>query len=94
MKTLRRLCVALVFAFALTIPAFGGTIDTPAAPPPPAPQSAPGEIHTPAPGQINIPGEIHTGAPGQIEIGRSETSTGDSTAQAALSLMQTMLSLF
>lgn len=47
MKTLRQLCVALVFTFALTAPTFGGIIDTPPAPPPPTPQSAPGEIQTP-----------------------------------------------
>jgi hypothetical protein len=80
MKTLRQLSVALVFAFALTIPALGGTIQTPPAPPPP------GEIQTGAPGEIQTP----PGEPGTIE---TPPAPSNSATQAALNLLQDLLGL-
>lgn len=85
MKTLRQLCVALVFTFALTTPVFGGIIDTPAAPPPPPQETTSGGIETGA------PGEIQTGAPGTIDTPPSPTA---SATEVALSLLQSVLGLF
>jgi hypothetical protein len=84
MKTLRQLCVSLVFTLALTTPAFGGLIETPPAPPPPAQQSAPGEIQNPpsAPGEISTPGGIDT-----------PPAPAASATEAALSLLQGLLGL-
>jgi hypothetical protein len=92
MKNLRRLCVALAFTFALTIPAFGGLIETPPAPPPPAQQSAPGQIETGAPGGIQTP----PGAPGEIQTpGGIETppAPAASATEVALNLLQGLLGL-
>jgi hypothetical protein len=84
MKTLRQLCVSLVFTLALTIHAFGGLIDTPPAPPPPAQQSVPGNIETPP----SAPGEIST--PGEIEMPPAPIA---SATVAAMSLLQGLLGL-
>lgn len=81
MKTLRQLCVASVFVFALAIPAFAGEIQTPLAPPPPA-QSATAQ------------GEISTGITGQEETGSSEATAADSATEIALNLLQSVLALF
>ena len=81
MKTLRQLCVASVFVFALAIPAFAGEIQTPLAPPPPA-QSATAQ------------GEISTGFTGQEETGSSEATAADSATEIALNLLQSVLTLF
>jgi hypothetical protein len=81
MKTLRQLCVASVFVFALAIPAFAGEIQIPLAPPPPA-QSATRQ------------GEIQIGVTGQIDTGSGEATVADSATEIALSLLQNVLSLF
>jgi hypothetical protein len=60
MKTLRQICMASVFTFALALPVLAGEITTMVVQPPPPPP-ADGEISTPAKA-----GEIHTGAPGEI----------------------------
>jgi hypothetical protein len=86
MKTLRQLCVAVVVIFALTIPAFGGIIDTPPAPPPPAQETTPGQIETGAPGGIQTP----PGDPGTIETPPAPTA---SATEAALSLLGSLLGL-
>jgi len=85
MKTLRQLCVASVFVFALAIPAFAGEIQTGVASPQPAPTQ-----------QAAANGEIQTGVAGQIETtgSVSEATVIDSAAQAALNLLQTVLALF
>jgi hypothetical protein len=82
MKTLRQLSVASVFLFALTMPTFAGQIETGIAPPPPPVQAATTE------------GQIETGVTttGQIETGYGEAT--DSITQAALSVIQSALSLF
>ncbi len=79
MKTLRQLIVASVFVFALAIPAFAGEIQIPLAPPAQA---------------ATTDGEIQTTRAGEIQIGRSESNASDSTADVALSLSQSVLSLF
>ena len=81
MKTLRQLCVASVFVFALTIPALAGEIQIGVAPPPPT---------QPATAQ----GEIQTTVTGQEEANSSEATAADSATEIALNLLQSMLSLF
>jgi hypothetical protein len=81
MKTLRQLCVASVFVFALASPAFAGEIQTPLAPPPPA-QS------------VTAQGEISTTVTGQEETGSSEATAADSATEIALNLLQSVLALF
>jgi len=87
MKTLRQLCVASVFVFALTIPAFAGEISTGIAPPQP-PQTSTTN------GQVAANGEISTGLTGQGETGSGEASATDSATAAVLNLLQTVLALF
>lgn len=87
MKTLRQLCVASVFVFALAIPAFAGEISTGIAPPQPAQTSATN-------GQATVNGEISTGLTGQIETGSSEATAADSATELALNLLQSVLDLF
>ena len=83
MKTLRQFCVALVFAFSLTVPALAGDIETGIAPPPPSqPQTA------------KTNGEISTGLTGQDKTGSSEATATGSATNAALNLIQSVLSLF
>jgi hypothetical protein len=84
MKTLRRLFVASAFMLALTIPALAGDIETTVTSPPPS-QSAQ---------TATMNGEIDTTVAGQTETGSSETtSTGSATTEAALNLLQSVLSL-
>jgi hypothetical protein len=83
MKTLRRLCGALVFTLALAMPAFAGQIETPLAPP-----------TAPAAPAATVEGEIQTGVTGQEETGSSEATTADSATEIALNLLQSVLSLF
>jgi hypothetical protein len=87
MKTLRQLCVASVFVFSLTFPAFAGEIQTGVAPPPPAQTST-------TSGQATTNGEIQTGLTGQEETGSGEASATDSATAAVLNLLQTVLALF
>jgi hypothetical protein len=84
MKTLRQLCVASVFVFSLTFPAFAGEIQTGVAPPPP---SQPAQTAT-------VNGEIQTGLTGQEETGSGEVSPTDSATEIALNLLQSVLALF
>jgi hypothetical protein len=87
MKNLRRLCGALVFTLALTVPAFAdGQIDTGKAPPPPPSQT---QTQT-----ATTDGQIDTGITGQAGTGSSETTSTGSAAEAALNLLQSVLSLF
>jgi len=84
MKVLRQLCVALVFTFALTLPTFAGEITTMVVPPPP---SQPAQT-------VTAEGEISTTVTGQEETGSSEATATDSATEIALSLLQSVLSLF
>jgi hypothetical protein len=83
MKTLRQLCVAAVFTFALAIPAFAGQIETTVAPPPPPPAQA-----------STADGQIETTVAGQSETDSSEATAIDSATEIALNLLQSVLSLF
>ena len=87
MKTLRQLCVASVFVFALAIPALAGEIQTGVASPQPPQKST-------TSGQATANGEIQTGVAGQIETGSGEVSATDSATAAMLNLIQTVLALF
>jgi hypothetical protein len=78
MKNIRRSCVAAVFALTLTIPTFAGGIDTGIAPPPTAPAHM-------------TQGGIETTVTGQAE---ETTAATDSVTQAALNILQSVLSLF
>jgi hypothetical protein len=79
MKTLRQLLVASAVTFVLITPAFAGQIDTMVAPPAPA-ECTEGQIETPLAGEIQTPS--------------SEATAADSATQVALSLLQSVLSLF
>jgi hypothetical protein len=84
MKTLRQLSVALVFALALTAPALAGDIETgKTQQPPPSNQTA-----------ATTDGQIEITVAGQIETGSSEATAADSATKIALSLLQSVLSLF
>jgi hypothetical protein len=83
MKNLHRLCGAVVFALAFTIPAFAGDIQTGVAPPP----SQPAQTAT-------LNGDIQTGVTGQEETGSSEATATDSATEIALNLLQSLLALF
>jgi hypothetical protein len=86
MKNLRRLSIAVAFTLALAIPAFAdGDIQTGVAPPPPS--SA--QTHA-----ATTDGDIQTGITGQAETASSETTVTESTTDAALNLLQSVLSLF
>lgn len=78
MKNLRQLSVASVFVFALAIPTFAGEIQTPLTQPP-LTQTATTE------------GWISTG---QEDVGSGGATVSGSAAEAALSLIQSVLSLF
>jgi hypothetical protein len=84
MKTLRQLCVAVVFTLALAIPAFAGVMDTGSPAPPP---SQPSQTAT-------VNGVMDTGLTGQEETGSSEATATDSATEAALNLLQSVLALF
>lgn len=87
MKTLRQLCVASVFVFALAVPALAGEISTGVASPQPAQTST-------TSGQAAANGEIQTTVTGQDETGSGEASATGSAAELALNLLQTVLALF
>jgi hypothetical protein len=83
MKTLRQLCVAVVFTLALALPAFAGVMDTGSPTPPPSqPQTA------------TVNGEIETTVTGQEETGSSEATAADSATETVLNLLQSVLALF
>lgn len=79
MKPLRRLCAAFVLTLMLALSAFAGEMTTGVTQPPP-PQQATTE------GQVDTPPLV-----GQMDT--TVTAT-DSVTQAALSLLETALSLF
>ena len=85
MKSLRQLCVAVVFTLALAIPAFAGVMDTGSPAPPPSAQPAQ---------TATVNGEMQIGLTGQEETGSGEVSATDSATEIALNLLQSVLSLF
>lgn len=84
MKSLRQLCVALMFTFVLTLPSFAGEITTMIVPPPP---TQPAQTAT-------ANGDIETGVTEQAEMGSREATATDSATEIALNLLQSVLSLF
>jgi hypothetical protein len=84
MKTLRQICVVVVFTLALTTSAFAGEIEIGKMSPPP---SQPTQAAT-------TQGDIQTGVTGQEETGSGEVSATDSATEIALNLLQSVLSLF
>ena len=82
MKTLRQLFAVIVLTFMLALSSYAGDIHTTDAPPEPA--SAPATTE----------GQIEIGRSGDIHTGDSDGATaGDAVAEAALSLLQGVLSL-
>jgi hypothetical protein len=84
MKTFQRFCAAVVLTLALALSAFAGDIGTP------------GAMATPLPlressttGEILLPGATATG-----EISTPGASALDPATETALSLLQSLLSLF
>ena len=80
MKKLKQLSLATALTFMLATYAFGGIIDTPAVPPPPPP-----------------PDSSSAMAPGIIDTPRATQGPGlasDSVTEVALSLLQSVLSVF
>ena len=84
MKTLRQLCVVVVFTLALAVPTFAGEMDTGS--PAPLP-SQPAQTAT-------VNGEMPIGLTGQEETGSGEVSATDSATEAVLNLLQSVLALF
>lgn len=82
MKTFRLLCAASLLILTLTLPASAGWMSTGVAPPNPSP--------TPA----AAPASTETNVTGQEGTGSSEATAGDSAADIALNLLQSVLSLF
>jgi hypothetical protein len=83
MKTLRQLCVVVVFTLALAIPALAGEMDTG------SPTTPPSQPQT-----TTSSGDIQTTVTGQEETGSSEATAADSATEAALNLLQSVLALF
>jgi hypothetical protein len=85
MKTLRQLCVVVVFTLALAVPAFAGEMEIGSPTPPPPAQPAQ---------TATVNGDIQTTVAGQEETGNSEATAADSATEIALNLLQSVLSLF
>ena len=86
MQNLRTLCAAVVLALALAAPAFAGNIHTGVASPPPPPQ----------PASMTV-GQTGSEANGTIHTGMAESESepeADTVAEIALTLLQSVLSLF
>jgi hypothetical protein len=81
MKKLKQLSLATALTFMLATGAFAGTIDTPAVQPPPPPDSSSATTS----GTIDCPAVGETQGPGLAS---------DSVTEVALSLLQSVLSVF
>ncbi len=80
MKKLKQLSLATALMFMLATGAFAGTIDCPAVPPSPPPDSS---------SSIATPGDMET--PG---VTQGPGLASDSVTEVALSLLQSVLSVF
>ena len=80
MRTLRYVFAAFLLTSVLSLSAFGGDIHTGAPQPEPTPASAGGDMST------TLNGTMHTG-------NSDEATAGSAVAEAALSLLQGVLSL-
>jgi hypothetical protein len=89
MRNLKKLCATCVLTLVLTLPAFAGDMlagaTAPPPPPPPDSSSATGDMGT------GITGDMETGVTGDMSAGVTAT---DPATEVALSLMQSLLSLF
>lgn len=90
MRNLRTLCAAVVLTLALAAPALAGNISTGVASPQPASQ---GNISTGVTDSPSTQGNIHTGVAGE-ESAEGGTTATDAVTEIALSLLQSVLSLF
>jgi hypothetical protein len=91
MKNLRQLCAAVVLALALAAPASAGVISTGVTqPPPPTTQ---GVISTGVTDSPSTQGVISTGVTDQ-ESAEDGATASDSVTEIALTLLQSVLSLF
>jgi hypothetical protein len=81
MRALRQLCAVTVLTFTLTLSAIAGEIQTPVTSPTPQPAMSQ-DIHA-----TSTDGDIHTPKDG-------EAASSDSLFEAALSLIESLLSLF
>ncbi len=78
MRILRQLFAITVLTLTLCLPTLAGDISTMGAPPP-----------------ANTDGDIHTGVPGDITTGNADAeAAGDSVTDAAVALIQSVLSVF
>lgn len=77
MKNLRQLCAACVLALTFSLPAFAGVMSTTVAPPPP-------------PAETTLAGDMSTTV---ATAGNEEASVIDSATEAALNVLQSVLSL-
>ena len=82
MKTLRKLCLAVVLIQALTLPVFSGQITTMSAPPPPS--------TTPT----TTEGQVSTGVASTSDATGSEDGAVASVMELVLHLLQGVLSVF
>jgi hypothetical protein len=87
MRNLKKLCAACVLTFILALPAFAGNMGTgDVTPPPPPPDS-----------QSAITGDMEAGVTGNMETGvtgNMGAGVTSSVTDAALSLVQSLLSVF
>ena len=91
MRNLKKLCATCVLTLVLTLPAFAGDMlagaTAPPPPPPPDSSSATTQGEMPA----GITGNMEAGVTGEMSAGVTAT---DPATEVALSLMQSLLSLF
>ena len=80
MKKLKQLTSAVALILVFTVTAFAGIIETPVVPPPPPPDSS---------SSIATPGDMET--PG---VTQGPGLASDSVTEVALSLLQSVLSVF
>jgi hypothetical protein len=78
MRTLRQLFAAVVLVITVTLPTIAGDITTMGAPPPSSP----------------IAGDMTTDVAGEITTMNADAEAGDSVADAALALIESVLSMF
>ena len=79
MNNSRRFCAAFALSLVFTAPTFAGIISTDKTPPPPAPTTQ---------------SATSTNSAGIITTGNSESVTTDTLTQLALSLFQSLVTLF
>jgi len=83
MKKLQQISMGVVVSLTLSVHAYAGHIGIPEEPPPPATAS----------GNIGIPTSVSTVTPGETQT-LGEVTASDSVANAMLSLIQAVLSVF